>query len=319
MKYKEPLTTIKNMARLFDIRDILHLSGNKKKIVCPLPQHVHHDRTPSFSIFVSNSGVQKWVCHGNCQQSGDSVDLVGYLHISGYDKRNGQHVKEALALLSGNIRINPPSQQTTKVPTLANGWYKRYLPVGDEVLGYAASRFLTSETLVRFKIGQHKTPSAVWMTMPAIHDNQLRGIKMRNVGSRNKKDRFFQEPGSIEGLFGYNQVAGATEAVAVVKGEIPVMLLSQYGILACSPTGGETSYSNHEELLKPLAFASKRIVIGDNDQDPGVREKIISATKRRTEIFRATMFLPPDPYKGIDDFVNAEPEVAIPLIKEWMR
>jgi hypothetical protein len=96
------------------------------------------------------------------------------------------------------------------------------------------------------------------------------------------------------------------------------MLLSQYGILACSPTGGETSYSNHAELLKPLAFARKRIVIGDNDEDPGVREKIISATMRRTEIFRATMFLPPDPYKGIDDFVLAEPEIAVPLIKSWL-
>lgn len=313
------LTTIRDMRRLFSIYDVLHLNGRKKKIVCPLPMHKHHDRTPSFSIFTTPAGLQKWVCHGNCSNSGDVIDLAGFLYISGYDPKNGQDVKQALALLSGNTRINPPSQQTTRVPTLANGWYKRYLPVGNEVLEYAASRFLTSETLVRFKIGQHKTPSAVWMTMPAIHDNQLRGIKMRNVCSQNKKDRFLQEPGSIEGLFGYNQVAGAMEAVAVVKGEIPVMLLSQYGILACSPTGGETSYSNHEELLRPLAFASKRIVIGDNDQDPGVREKIISATKRRTEIFRATMFLPPDPYKGIDDFVNAEPEVAIPLIKEWMK
>jgi hypothetical protein len=155
------LTTIRDMRRLFSIYDVLHLSSKKRKIVCPLPMHAHHHRTPSFSIFISEGGVQKWKCHGNCNRQGDILDLVGFLHISGYNPKNGQHVKEALTLLSGNTRINPPSQETTKVPTLANGWYKRYLPVGNEVLGYAAGRFLTSETLERFKVGQHKTPSAV--------------------------------------------------------------------------------------------------------------------------------------------------------------
>src|SRR5215216_3600957 len=70
------LHTIRDMSRLFDIRDVLHLNGHKKQIVCPLPQHVHHNRTPSFSIFTTPSGKQRFKCHGNCRCEGDVIDLA---------------------------------------------------------------------------------------------------------------------------------------------------------------------------------------------------------------------------------------------------
>jgi hypothetical protein len=50
-----------------------------------------------------------------------------------------------------------------------------------------------------------------------------------------------------------------------------------------------------------------------------VREKILVATQRRASIFQAKMFLPPNPYTGIDDFLLAEPETALPLIRSWMK
>jgi hypothetical protein len=308
------LTTIRDMARLYDIRDILHLNGRKKTIVCPLPQHVHHHNTASFSIFTTPEGRQKWVCHGNCQQSGDSIDLIGFTHVPGYDKKNGDHVKQALAILSGGTRINPPKPETTKAPTLPNGLYRRYLPAGDAVANYAATRGLTRETLDKFSIGQ----DGHWMTMPAIHGEQLRGIKKRNLKARDKRDRFMQVAGSIDGLFGYNFVDGTRQPVAIVKGEIPVMLLFQFGILAAAPTGGEGSYYKHEELVYPLAFAARRIVIGDNDVDPAVREKMQLAARRRGEIFRAPVFFPPEPFTGVDDWLLARPEEALPTIKRWL-
>jgi hypothetical protein len=96
------------------------------------------------------------------------------------------------------------------------------------------------------------------------------------------------------------------------------MLLSQFGMLACAPTGGEGSYYKHEELLYPLAFAKKRIVIGDNDHDPEVREKMQLAARRRGEIFRAPVFFPPSPYCGVDDWLLAKPEEALPAIQHWL-
>jgi hypothetical protein len=156
------------------------------------------------------------------------------------------------------------------------------------------------------------------MTMPVLHGDRLMGIKMRNLKARDKKDRFRSEAGSVAGLFGFNFVNHTTGPVAIVKGEIPVMVLSQFGILACAPTGGEGSYYKHEELLLPLAFASRRIVIGDNDRDPEVREKMQLAARRRGEIFRAPVFFPPEPFAGVDDWLLAKPGEALPAIRRWL-
>ena len=312
------LTAIRDMRRLYDIRTVLSLSSNKKKIVCPLPQHVHHNRTPSFSIYVTPQGYQKFRCHGNCGLEGDVIDLIGYMRVVGYNPKNGDLVKQALSLLSSGTKIDPPEQKTTKAPALNNGLYKLYLPAKYEVVEYAASRGLRTETLMKFSVGQHRT-SKFWMTMPVLHGSRLMSIKMRNLNSTDKKDRFMTAPGSVDGLFGYNFVDGTTKSVAIVKGEIPVMVMDQFGLLACAPTGGEGSYFGHEEHLRSLAFAKKRIVIGDTDRDPKVRGNMQAAAQRRAEIFRAELYFPPAPYTGIDDFVLAEPQVAIPLIKSWME
>jgi hypothetical protein len=313
------LTAIHDMARLYDIRSILGMNSNKRVIVCPLPQHKHQHNTPSFSIFTTPDRRQKWVCHGSCNQSGDAIDLIGFLKIPGYDKRSGEHVKAALALLAGSTPINPPRPETTKKPQLPNGLYKRYLPAGNEVLTYAQKRFLTSETLQRFSIGQHCSGIATWMTMPTLHGEQLRGIKMRNLNSTSKKDRYSNVPGSVNGLFNYNGVAKTSQPVLIVKGEIAAMILGQFGILACAPTGGEGAYYKHEELLMPLAFSARRVVVADNDNRPDVREKMVSAALRRAEIFKAELRIPPDPHVGVDDWVIAQPEIAIPTIKSWME
>jgi hypothetical protein len=312
VKYREPLTTLRDMRRLYDIRDVLHLSARKKVIVCPLPTHIHKHRSPSFSIFVTTDGIQKFRCHGaSCGKEGDVIDLAGWLFMgNSYDPKDGEKVKQALTLLSGGTRINPPKPETTKAPMLANGLYKLYLPAGDAVVNYAKTRGLTRETLEKFSVGQN----ANWMTMPTLHGEKLIGIKMRNLNAKGKRDRFRSEAGSTAGLFGYNSVHHTTRPVAIVKGEIPVMVLSQIGILACAPTGGEGSYYKHEELLLPLAFASKRIVIGDNDRDPEVREKMQLAARRRGEIFRAPVFFPPEPFTGVDDWILARPEEALPAI-----
>jgi hypothetical protein len=311
---------LRDLRRLYDIRDLLHLGSNKKLIVCPLPQHTHHHRTPSFSIYYTKNGYQKFRCHGNCGKEGDILDLVGFMKVPGYDPRDTNSIKAAISLLTGSMEIHPPKPEVTKKHTLPNGLYKDFLPAGNEVRQYAAKRSLTPETLDRFHIGQASRNGTKWMTMPAIHGDRLRGIKLRNLYSREKRDRFSSIAGSLDGLFNFNGVYNTDKPVLIVKGEIAVMILSQFNILACAPTGGEGSYNNHEEYLQPLAFSPRRIVIGDNDQDPAIREKMVAAAHKRKQIFRAdALYLPPDPFVGIDDFVIARPEVAVPMIKAWME
>ena len=103
-----------------DIRDVV---GSKKRtILCPLPQHRRINNTPSFSIYWKD-GKQWWKCHGNCQLEGDLVDLVGYLRVTGYDRRDPAKVREALALVDSRYEfkiVEPP-----RVVTLdGNEWTK---------------------------------------------------------------------------------------------------------------------------------------------------------------------------------------------------
>ena len=92
----------------------------------------------------------------------------------------------------------PPKPETTKAPALKNSLFRTYLPAGEAVLTYAKSRGLTQETLDRFCVGQHQTPSAMWMTMPTIHGERLMGVKMRNLNATDKRRRFAQIPGVLE-------------------------------------------------------------------------------------------------------------------------
>jgi hypothetical protein len=39
---------------------------------------------------------------------GDVVDLVGFLRVPGYDKRNIDKIREAVDLLDGRFEIAPP-------------------------------------------------------------------------------------------------------------------------------------------------------------------------------------------------------------------
>ena len=129
---------IREARTLYDMRSVLGLVDNKRVIVCPLPQHAHHNNTPSFSIYMDGA-VQKFACHGSCGLKGDVIDLVGYLKVPDYDCNNGEHVKRALTLLEAGYKIAPVRAQP-KAPAISNTAYQDFLPAGAEVIEYARSR-----------------------------------------------------------------------------------------------------------------------------------------------------------------------------------
>ena len=204
---------------------------------------------------------------------------------------------------------------------LSNGLYKRYLPAGPEVLKYAREkRFLTSETLQQFHIGQCRTGDKIWMTMPTIHGEQLRGIKMRNTRAQSKKDRYSNEAGSVAGLFNYNGVTNTTQPVLIVKGEIAVMVLVPVwdpGLLLRQAGKVRTTSTKNYSCRSHSLSGAWSSATTTNDRTCARRWS--QAARRRAEIFKAEMRLPPDPYVGIDDWVIAQPQIAIPTIKSWME
>lgn len=278
---------IEEARKTHDIQAIL--GTDKKYLVCPMPQHVHHHHTPSFMIFW-REGVQYFRCHGNCGLTGDVIDLVGYLRIPGYNRKNGKMVAEALTLL--DTRYEQKIVVPEKEVTLAPGQWIEFLPPGPEVIEYAALRGLTPETLRKFSVGQRGR----YMTMPCFEHQKLTGIKCRNT--TNNGIRFFQVEGSRQGLFNYDAVEYATGVVFVTKGEIPTMLMSQIGYLACAPTGGESGW--REEYRTALALA-QCVYVGDND---GAGRKY---GERRAAILNALLKFPPEQYKDWDEWYLADP------------
>ena len=298
--------------RIFDIAGTNH---RKRKIVCPLPTHQHHNYTPSFSIFWTGNRW-RWNCHGNCNKQGDVIDLVGYMQIPGYDPRNKQKLAEAISVLTGRgyepSAPKPPKQADSR---LAPDRWREFYPPSEATVEYAKARGISETVLKQFKIGTREwiDPRITWMTIPTFHDSRLVGIKMRNIG---KGPRYRGVGGSRRGLFNYDGVKHRPGRVFVVKGEIAAMVMLSLGLNACAPTGGEGMRMT-DNLIRALALADV-IVVGDNDPDPDphvkFREETRKLAKRRARELNGDVFFPPDQYKDIDDWIIEDPN-AIEALK----
>lgn len=307
---------IADAKKLYSIQSFLRLPDSTKKIVCPLHQHAHSSYpTPSFSIFIAHDGAQRWECHGNCGLRGDVIDLVGYLSVPGYEPHDPIKVELALALLS-NHPIDFDRPRLGVAVSLSPQAWRTYLPPGQQAVKSAKRRGLTEETVRKFELGQYEH----FLSIPAFEEGALRAIKFRNIlpnFGAEKYMRFFSATGSRSALFNYDAVAYTERPLLVVKGEIPVMLLDQYGFLACAPTTGEAS--KMDQWVPILSFAEKKVVVGDNDVVPEIREKMQAKAKERAAALHAELRFPPEDYKDIDEFILFQPEVAIPMIEEWLR
>jgi len=286
--------------RNHDMMSILNTS--RRKILCPLPGHIHHENTPSFSI-VWKKGVQWFRCHGNCGASGDVVDLIGYLRIPAYDPHDLEHRKRALQLLDEryDCAIAIPEKETV---LYGDEWY-RYLPISAAGEDYARSRGLSDKTIAHFRLGQNGT----MLSIPCFEEQRLVGIKFRSIDlAIVGDDRFRAVKGSRQGLFNIDDCRYHTGTVFIVKGEIPAMLLWQMGYKAVAPTSGEGGWV--ESWRTALALADK-IVIGDNDA-PGVK-----LGNKRAALMAAKLVFPPPEYKDIDQWILSAPEKALEQLNTW--
>lgn len=303
------IDTIRSVRQIYDMYDVLNMDRRKVKIVCPLPAHNHSNNTPSFAIFRGADGVQRFQCHGNCGLHGDVLDLVGYLHIAGYNDKDPRHITQAAALLGSTqpIRVPEPIERT---PTLNPGAMNQYLPLEQEVIEYAFNRGLVHATLLRFSIGQR----GHYMAIPIYEDYSLKAIKFRNIKTGGL--RFFSEKGSVKALWNYDGVLYTNKPVLIVKGEIPGLLMEQEGFTSCAISGGESS--DMQKYRDILSFSAKLVYVGDNDRDPAVREKMQQAARKRADMLGAELRFPPDKFKDIDDWYLGDPQ-ARSIIRSWLE
>ena len=291
--------TVIEVRQTHDIASILGTS--KRKLVCPLPNHIHHDNSPSFSIYYDRvTRSQYFKCHGNCGLSGDVIDLVGYLHISGYDKSMALR-RRAIEYL--DVRFEQQKIVIPEARKLSNNAWTKYLPISEDAKWYALMRGISGETIKKFKLGS----KGDWLSMPYFEDQTLVGIKLRNLNPRNDKDRFQAAKGSRQGLFNFDAVACKTGKIFVSKGEIPCMIIDQLGYPVCAPTCGEGGWRDWPAMLS----MSETIVIGDNDINGRRMGQI------RADILKAKLVFPPDPFKDWDEIYVKDKELSLDLLRQW--
>jgi DNA primase len=297
---------LKDLRMLYDITDILSGLGvdtSRRYMICPMPHHIHHNNTPSFSVFVSPDGVQRFKCHGNCGLQGDAIDLAGYLWVGGYDPNNKEMIRLAVDALQARREMNLTPVVFEKPRGLdASIQY----PLTGAAMAYAQHRGLNENTARLFSLGEDQG----YLTIPNYENGKLISIKKRAMSS-NLSPRYKVEKGSRKSLFNHDAVKYRNDVVFYVKAEIPAMLMTQMGYNACSPGMGENSFM--ESWKQALAFA-KVIIIGDNDE-AGIR----AASTRAIDLGGVLKF-PPDQYKDLDEWIlDIGEERARVVLDRWVE
>lgn len=300
------IDNLRDIRRIYHLHDILARVGKhprKQWMVCPLPEHVHSKNTPSFSMWTTRDGTERWMCHGMCGRRGDSIDLAGYLFIPFYSPDDPKMVLEAVGILRADVNITFPTPKTKPAKLLHPLQWKKYLPMRESGYMYMRNRGLTDETMGRFKLGQ----SHMHVTIPAFQEHRLMGIKKRAIDDL--RIRYIMETGSKMSLFNYDEVAYRDGVTFIVKGEITCMILAQLGYQACAPSAGEGLNKWRDAWTHVLGFA-KLVVIGDND-NTGVK-----TARHISEKIGALLRFPPT-CKDWDEYWLEKPMTALNLLRDW--
>jgi hypothetical protein len=298
----------REIARIYDIVTVLGLEPARKTWICPFPQHVHHNNTPSLGVDWWGDR-QRFKCFGNCGLQGDVIDAVGYTRIPGYNPGDRQSVNMAIGLLQSGFEPCEPTPVVAR-PLTWDALAALSEP-GPRVLEYAARRGLSRQTLHEFSVREKNGALAI----PVFHYGTLMGVKYRATWEA-PAVRYWSEEGSRNALFNYARVYYTDRPLLVVKGEIPVMLLHQHGILACCTTSGEGSAI--DEYRNILSFSKRIVVVGDNDADLKTRRRMQAFAKSKAETLKADLRFPPEQWKDIDQWI-LEDAGAIGVIRQWLE
>jgi hypothetical protein len=320
------MNSFSDIRAMFDLGDV---SGVHRWGLCPMKVHAHANNTPSFSIFwvtINGEQTQWFKCHGTCGLQGDVIDFVGYQQVPGYTPDDLELKKEALQILIGG-RYIPSCPRPPPPPRPLPQWlHLDFQPIAFQVKKFLQTRGVEPWQMEKYHLGsaEHIAEHSIikgrdaLLSIPTLHGGTLKGIKIRKT--YDSSFNYFAVSGSHRGLFGFDNVIRHEGTTIVCKGEIAAMVVEKVvgeRARVCAPTAGETA--GVESVRAAILGAKTVILIGDNDKDPKVRERIVQATLERGRSLGAKVVFPPEKYKDIDQFILAEPGPASSLLAQWME
>lgn len=304
IKNRYPLVdTIERMARIE-----VDLRGNgERKIICPMPHHIHTHNTASFSIRTGN-GTGFFECFGACGAKGDVIDFVGfYMFGDAYIPSSAAWVKKAVDNLGCITTAQMPPERhmepRKRIPMelVLSMWAAlRESSEAKRYLEYRGLLGLEDEYKLGYKLNEYGTK---YLSIPCIYNDQVEGIKYRLMDTsypdpklRSTKLRFYGETGSRLSTFNLDKAIYSDGLVVITESEILAMRLGRWNITAIAPTSGAKSID--PELKKYLAQAEV-VIIGDNDP-----AGIFGAVKRKDTLGHGRIVYPPMDYKDMDEYLT---------------
>lgn len=185
----------------------------------------------------------------------------------------------------------------------------------DEALTYLASRGISAEAALSFKLGRVQNR----VTIPCLVMNSkpqpiCYGIKRRYIGTPPEDwiQRYTMDPGSTgKAIFNYNRIKGdkPLDHVFIIEGVLDCIMLDRLGIRAVAPFGGAGVWD--PKWTKAFKHIKDIYVVADND-GPGMEY----AERKIKMLGRGQMVFPPGSVKDLGESFRYG---GTELITNWAR
>lgn len=250
---------ITNIDQIKAAADLVEIAGETINLKASGSSHVgkcpfHADSKPSFSI-----KGNRWSCFG-CDKGGDVLDFLL--------ERDNLNYVQAIHYLADRYRIEIEQESKDYERPV-----ERLTKVSPQVIEYFASRGISNNTLLRFKI----TQAMEWMPEPkaevgVICFNYYKDGELVNIKFRSRDKGFKMAKNAELTFYNLDQIKEETECI-IVEGEIDCLSLHEAGIYNSVSVPNGASAVNLKYLDNCWQYfedKTKIVILTDNDE-PGRR------------------------------------------------
>jgi hypothetical protein len=181
------------------------------------------------------------------------TQMRGWTHDSAKDYLKQNNYTATFIQEIGN------GQEQIIYPRLIEAWHENLMELPDEGRRYFYNRMLTDQTIRRFKLGYFSQ----FYIIPIFMDGTLKQFQMRRDSPKLIKNYY----SGVGPLLFHSEILQITDTVYITEGLIGTILLSQFGVPACSMNigaeGFQAKWSKYFTRVKEINILFDRDSAGD--------------------------------------------------------